>query len=878
MNRASFALLVVLGSSAMWTTSQSLSAAAEDYGVVELIRDRWGVPHVMADSDAGAMFGLGYATAEDRGFQMHYTLRIMQGRLAELIGDVKKVRRNETAVQNDRKMRTFGFARAAKALAGNLDRESVALLEAYSDGVNEYFQRNRGKLHGLYAKVGLAPEPWTPADCIVSWWHLAQFFATDGTRDLLRYRNLTEGPPPDRRAAAVRGGRGGTTRGGRGAPTRQPATLKQLLPDESTAVVQREDVTDAWIERTRAFLQQHGFKTESRTNVEGDSPIFAAGELGESPGRVLAVEGDSPIFAARKLGESPGRVLAVEGDSPIFAARKLGESPGTPKFSHAWVVGGKATGTGAAVLVSEPRTPVANPSLLYEFHICGKTFNARGVGVAGSPVILIGFNRHVAWGMTALGADQADLFRLKTDPEHPDQYEFDGIWRPMQSIREQIKVKGGRPQSLVIRQTHLGPVVNEFAFARRDDPPVALRRIPICETDRETIQGAVAMLRAKDVHEFHAALADWRFPSANVVFGDRQGNIGFSLVGALPLRSPLAPEGGGAAQDGSSSRYGWRAIVPHALVPHVINPKRGYLFSANHRPIGSFYPISLGISTGSLGDTLRSWRLRELLGAKRALTPQYMMEVRDDATNPARREIVRIGLHLRNVLQSELSPEADLALERLEPWYRQGASSNLEVPGAELAMELNTFFRFLRTDLALIYGGGESGLSYFLKTVGRRLDADPKAEIRPLEREFIDSALRDAWLSAQRKYRDEPEQWLARAQAQVAARKLGYFQSLDDFPSLDERYDLSCPSLPCIDGGTIRSQSGQAYSQWVPLHDVDAALSILPPGSSERPESASRTVNTRAWAVGQLHPAPLSRTAVERHAVARHVLCKPSDG
>ena len=46
----------------------------------------------------GAMYGLGYATAQERGFQMTYGLRIMQGRLAEVLGDRPRGGRKETAL------------------------------------------------------------------------------------------------------------------------------------------------------------------------------------------------------------------------------------------------------------------------------------------------------------------------------------------------------------------------------------------------------------------------------------------------------------------------------------------------------------------------------------------------------------------------------------------------------------------------------------------------------------------------------------------------------------------------------------------------------------------------------------------------------------
>jgi len=121
------------------TLVAACAAGTQEYGKVELLRDSWGIPHVFSDTDRGAMYGLGYATAQERGFQMTYGLRIMQGRLAEVIGARQKGGRRETALDNDRKMRTFGWASAASRIAANLDPATRESLEAYCEGVNSSF-------------------------------------------------------------------------------------------------------------------------------------------------------------------------------------------------------------------------------------------------------------------------------------------------------------------------------------------------------------------------------------------------------------------------------------------------------------------------------------------------------------------------------------------------------------------------------------------------------------------------------------------------------------------------------------------------------------------------------------------------------------------
>ncbi len=777
-------------------TCAALSAFAvpnPKYGKIELLRDTWGIPHVFSDTDAGAMYGLGYASADQRGFQMTYGLRLIQGRLAEILGDRAKSSGNETAVAHDRKMRAFGWTRAAARTAANLDAPTRQLLEAYCEGVNDSFaaQKAAGLLHPLFDRLAVKPETWTPADCLLSWWHLAQFFAGDGTRDLLAWRNSAN-PRPGQL---------------------QPPKANKLWFDDSTAVVQREDVSGAWLQKVAAFQATHGLAAES-----------------------------------------------TGGDGP--------------KFSHAWVVGGAKTSTGAAVLVSDPQTPVRNPSLWMEFHLSGKTFDVRGIGVPGSPGLLIGFNRRVAWGLTALGADQADLFRLETAPDHPDAYRWEGQWRKMELRQERIVVKGGQDILLPVRETHLGPVVSEFCFRQAGDPEVALKRVPMCEIDRDTIQGVFAMMRAANADEFARAGAGWSFPSANCIFGDAKGNIGFTLLAAIPLRSKKAPDAyGNEAAPGTDASCDWQGFVPYDLLPHVTNPKAGLLLSANHRPVGQFYGIPLGVSTGSMGDTIRSWRLRERLQLKDQFTPADVLDVHNDSVNPARREIVRLGLHLRDAQPGELSDASRQALTVLEKWFKAGASSDLKAEGAALATRISTFFRLMATPLALKFGGGESGLARFLKDASNRIKADPKVSLSDDERRFIDTILSDAW-QAQGGATGRAPQTRGRANP-TPALSLGWFDSLDGFGSLDHAEDLAAPKITCFDGQTIHCQSAQSYTQWVPLHDVDAALTICPFGHSDRLDSPFRTSTLNLWAEAKLHPAPLSRPAVEKITADKIQLSAP---
>jgi acyl-homoserine lactone acylase PvdQ len=383
------------------------------------------------------------------------------------------------------------------------------------------------------------------------------------------------------------------------------------------------------------------------------------------------------------------------------------------------------------------------------------------------------------------------------------------------------------------------------------------------------------MMQAQDAKTFHQALADWRFPSANCVYGDDNGHVGFTVLGAFPVRSRSASDlSGSEATPGTSDSDDWQGFIPAALVPQVQDPACGFLLSANHRAIGAFYPAPLGTSTGSMGDTIRSWRLRERLSAKERFSPADVLDVHYDTVNPARREIVRLGLHLRDTQPGVLSDASVKALATLEQWLKAGASSDLKSEHAELATRLSTFFRFVVTPLTRTYGGGESGLARFLKDASSRISNDPKAKFDEDVCAFIDKVLSEAWNAGSTGNERNSRAQEARAaspETRAGARNtsMGWFDSLDGFGSLDSAEDVAPAGITCLDGQTIHCQSAQSYTQWVPLHDVDSAQAVCPIGHSDRPDSRYRTSTMELWGSAKLHPAPLSREAVERIAVER---------
>ncbi|NTU85239.1 MAG: penicillin acylase family protein, partial [Chloroflexales bacterium] len=147
---------------------------------VQIIRDRDGVPHIRAQSEADALFALGYVHAQERLWQMEFQRRIGQARLSELFGP--------STLETDRFLRTLGVFRVAQSAYAALAPEPRALLEAYAAGVNSFVDSHQGQLPVEFTILGATPEPWRPEDSLAWAKMMAWDLGGNWSEEILRAR------------------------------------------------------------------------------------------------------------------------------------------------------------------------------------------------------------------------------------------------------------------------------------------------------------------------------------------------------------------------------------------------------------------------------------------------------------------------------------------------------------------------------------------------------------------------------------------------------------------------------------------------------------------------------------------------------------------
>ncbi|HJZ95505.1 MAG TPA: penicillin acylase family protein [Candidatus Solibacter sp.] len=337
----------------------------------------------------------------------------------------------------------------------------------------------------------------------------------------------------------------------------------------------------------------------------------------------------------------------------IFPMRGTGDgSPG----SNAWVLAGKHTATGKPLLSNDPHLEYSLPGIWLMMHVQCPELDAVGVALPGTPGIVIGHNRRIAWGMTNLHFDVQDLYREALD-ERTGKYISQGKIEQARSERELIRVKGQQPVEVTNWITRHGPIflasrAQHLALRWTAAEPGVLQ-YPFLDIDR-----------AANWQQFTAALARFPGPGQNFVYADIDGNIGYHAAGMLPIRRGYR---GDLPVDGPSGNFEWQGYIPFAELPAIYNPPSGMIVTANQNPFPDKFPYPLN---GNFAPPYRFQQIRALLSAKEGWRARDMLRVQTDVYSPfmhfVAKQVVKAyegrGAH---------NPDLDPAVALLKSWNGQ---------------------------------------------------------------------------------------------------------------------------------------------------------------------------------------------------------------
>jgi penicillin amidase len=528
---------------------------------VEIIRDRWGVPHIYAKDTHDLFFAQGFVHAQDRLFQMEFWRRLGAGRLAEVLGPA--------AVEADSWMRILGLRRVAEKEVALLSEETRKLMLAYASGVNAFIDRR--KLPVEFTLLRYAPERWQIADSLTWIKSMDWMLAVNWESELLRAR------------------------------------LVELLGPERVA------------------------------DLDGPYP--------KGHPTTLPADMDWSHIGADALA----RAEAARPFTGPSAEDGLG--------SNNWVVDGSRTASGAPLLASDMHLTLTTPAIWYENHLSCDGFDIVGLSFAGLPGVIAGHNGRVGWSFTNGFPDTQDLYLERLNPDNPHQYEFKGTWHDAEVLREEIVVKGAESVVEEVVITRHGPLIDGLA-PDEASVPIALRWTALESSDMASLIFELPTVRNCD--ELHECLRRWTGPVQNIVYADVDGNIGYTLIGRMPIRA--SGHDGRVPVPGWTGEFEWQGYVPFEHWPHVINPPEGVLITANAKPVSDAYPYYLG-QCWLPGH--RAARITELFEVASKSTVADFCAMQFDQKSVLAR---RVGRHLGLLKGSPGSPISDRVVALFQDW------------------------------------------------------------------------------------------------------------------------------------------------------------------------------------------------------------------
>jgi penicillin amidase len=322
--------------------------------------------------------------------------------------------------------------------------------------------------------------------------------------------------------------------------------------------------------------------------------------------------------------------------------------------SNTWVVDGSRSATGKALLANDPHGTLTTPSSWHQVHLMTPEDEIAGLAFLGTPFIAFGHNQRIAWGIVNAQLSTQSLYVERLNPNNPLQFEDRGAWQDAVRFREVIRVRGSEPVLEDVLVTRHGPVISSAVPGGQ--PPISLRWVGL-DSELDSLGWAMRLNQARDWKGFRFAVGSCPAPAMGMSYADTEGNIGFRLMGFIPLR----PDGQGRLPvpgwDGSGE---WLGFIPFEEVPEAFNPASGFIVAANNPIAYDRYPLVFEPTTG-----YRARRVRDSVGANPALSVEDCVALQNDVESLP-------GGALRDIVLERLEGDQDesisLAVGLLAAW------------------------------------------------------------------------------------------------------------------------------------------------------------------------------------------------------------------
>lgn len=557
----------------------------------------------------------------------------------------------------DKLFRTIGIDRAADRIEKDLHPEARRALEAYAEGVNAFITDHSGNLPVEFDMLKYRPEYWEPKHSVL----VGRMMAWD--MNLASLTDLTFG------LIAARVG-----------PNKAREILPSWQPNEPTTIPSRQQV-----------------KREPKENFTSDADALNILTRVPFPTAFLSV--------IRNFREQSG-------------------SQGVSGGSNCWVIGPQKSASGKPILANDVHLPLPAPSRWYQLHFSSAEKNSpwdvEGLSIPGAPVIVLGRNNNIAWGVTNAMVDDADFYLERLDSSLA-KYEFQGRMLPVEAREEKIYIGNTDSLLLTVRSTRHGPIVDEIPSADDEIHKVNHRyAFSMRWTGLEISDELYAFLlidRARNAEEFEQGAKEITVPGLNVLFADTAGDIGYWTAARIPLRGksyPMLPFAGWTGENE------WKGYVPFNQLPKLWNPTEGYIASANNKIARNSFPYYI---SELWEPSSRIARIHELLNAPEQLTEVDFKRFQMDVSSQFGRELVgRLLEALRGT--TPVSSDVQAVLEYLRNWdfrYNKNdvASAILNVAFVRL---LENIFADELGDSVLGFFTSYSAIPY--RVVGQLLAAD----------------------------------------------------------------------------------------------------------------------------------------------------------